>query len=352
MNNDQFVDSIIEEEKLDVPNTGVEDNDENSEDVNKATEESQEDVADKGEQTEGEKTEDSESDEDSGEKSGEDAENKDSDSESAEKEDKSTDGEDEAASNLASRTVEESKTLISNLTARGLQPFDDKGNVRPFEDVVPAGAYFASQLSPVKVIDKEGKTHEFLLISDVEKAFPDGFEAKNNIEQMKFERGIKTNEDKFDAAIAQYNQSKSTYESETAQIRQQSESQENLGRQYAAMAKEGLVPEVGDKETPSAESVKELTAILTWMEAKNKDLSSKGLGEISSLYVAKQLMDKDLGVDKKTEKAKAIDKERKQVASLNRAPQSGGDKGEPKKAPVAHNMSTFAEQLIAEEGLN
>lgn len=367
MNTDQLVDSIIEEEKLDAPQ-GAEDNqDEGAKSDSADSQEDKKGSADEEEQDPGEKTEGDQRDQEVKEDSSED----DKADDAGDTEVKRTDEqEDDSASSkdkekesekTASDIVEESKSLIGRLTANGLKTFDDNGNVRPFDEVLPAGPYYASQLSPVKVIDKEGKTHEFLLIMDVEKAFPDGFEAKNNIEQMKFERGIMANENKFDAAVANYNEAKQIYEQEVGQIEQTQTVQSNYAKEYRAMAKDGLVPNVGDPPKDKNDqqfvidnkaAIDELNSIISWMESKNAELTKKGLGTISSLYVAKQLMDKDSGVDKKQEKAKEIDKERKSVASLSRTPQSGGSEKETKKkAPVPSNMAHFAEQLISEEGL-
>lgn len=356
-NTDQLVDSIIAEEKLDVPQ-GAEDNqDEGAKSDDADSQEDKKVTSDEGEQTEDQETEDQQGDSEDSEDKKDDTDDGDAAERADEQEDtdKKAEKEEKDTEKTASDIVDESKSLIGRLTANGLKTFDDKGNVRPFEEVLPAGPYLASNLEPVKVVDKEGKTHEFLLISDVEKAFPDGFEAKNNIEQMKFERGIMANENKFDAAVSNYNQAKQTYEQEVGQIEQAQASQSNYAKEYRAMAEDGLVPKVGDPNDPKfkeSDAVKELNSILSWMESKNAELTKKGLGTISSLYVAKQLMDKESGVDKKQEKVKEIDKERKSVASLSRTPQSGGtEKEAKKKAPLPSNMAHFAEQLISEEGL-
>ncbi len=249
-------------------------------------------------------------------------------------------------------TIAEAKTLIQNLELTDDKIFAEDGTVRPWNDIVPAGPYLASQLEPVIVTDKEGKVHEFMLLSDVEKAFPEGFEAKNNLEQMKFERNIMSNETKFDEAIKTYEGAKSRYEQETGSLVESRASSERIGSEYKAMADQGLVPKVGDPNDPKfneSDAVKELNNIMTWMNTKNTELASKGLGKIDSLYVAKQLMDAEGNVTAKDDKKKDIINERNEVASLsaNTAP------GSETKRPQHHDipMSRLADSIIAEEGL-
>lgn len=248
-------------------------------------------------------------------------------------------------------TIAEAKTLIENLNLTEDKVFNDDGSVKPWRDVVPAGPYLASQLEPVTVTDKDGKTHEFMLLSDVEKAFPDGFEAKNNIEQMKFERQIMANETKFDAAVKTYQDAETRYTQEMTDLTTTRGEQTRIANEYKAMAEAGLVPKVGDPSDPKfadSEAVKELNTILEWMDKTNAENKQKGLGEITSLYVAKQLM----GIDsKKTEtedKKNQIINERQEVASLSSspAPETG-------KRPVARDipMSRLADEIIASEGL-
>ncbi len=251
-------------------------------------------------------------------------------------------------------TVSEAQTLIQNLKLTDDKIFNQDGSVKPWAEVVPAGAYLAAQLQPVKVVDKEGKEHEFLLISDVEKAFPDGFEAKNNLEQLKFEKNIMANESKFDQAVDTYKQAEAQYTKETNAMVQQASDNERINKEYRAMADQGLVPKVeGDPNDPKfleQAAVKELDKILGWMDAKNKENQAKGLGQIQSLYVAKQLMDIEGVKVTKDDKAKEIDKERKEVASLSASGTPGEDKPKQQSAPNVP-MSTFAEQLIQAEGL-
>jgi hypothetical protein len=249
-------------------------------------------------------------------------------------------------------TVTEAKTLIENLNLTQDKVFNDDGSVKKWEDVVPAGAYLASQLDPIKVTDKDGKEHEFFLISDVEKAFPEGFEAKNNLEQMKFERNIMANETKFDEAIKTYKDAGTKYAEETNQIVESRTLQNQVANEYKAMADQGLVPKVGDPNDPKfneSAAVKELNTILAWMDKTNTENATKGLGKIESLYVAKQLMTAQGVKDDKADKGKQIDKERKEVASLSSSPTP--DRGNSKPQYQHVPMSRLADQIIASEGL-
>lgn len=254
----------------------------------------------------------------------------------------------------STETVQEAQTIIQNLNLTEDKVFNEDGSIKPWEDVVNAGAFLAAQLSPVIVTDKDGNTHEFLTISDVEKKFPDGFEAKNNIEHMKFQSAILENESKFKQAVTTYNNAKTQYTQETNVIVQQRSDNERIGKEYRAMAEQGLVPKVeGSPDDPKfleQKAVKELNTILEWMETKNKELTTKGLGSINSLYVAKQLMDKEGTLAKKSEEASDIDKERKEVASLSASPAPTSDKPKVQHTPNVP-MSTYAEQLIQSEGL-
>lgn len=248
-------------------------------------------------------------------------------------------------------TITEAKSLIQNLNLTEEKIFNQDGSVKPWAEVVPAGAYFASQLNPVTVTDKEGKTHEFMLISDVEKAFPNGFEAKNNIEQMKFERQIVSNENKFDEAVKIYRDAEARYKQETGDLVENRTSQSQVANEYKAMADQGLVPKVGDPNDPKfgeSEAVKELNKILEWKDKTNAENAKKGLGQITSLYVAKQLMDTEVNKVQKEDKSKAIDKERKEVASLSSSPTP--DTGEKQKHQYVP-MSRLADSIIASEGL-
>jgi len=250
-------------------------------------------------------------------------------------------------------TVKEAQTLLGTLQLTEDKVFTADGEVVPFEDVVPAGAYLAAQLEPVSVTDKDGKTHEFLLISDVEKAFPNGFEAKNNIEQMKFERAIVNNEEKFDKAVKSYENAKTQYTQETNAMVQQRSDNERIRSEYLSMASQGLVPKVeGDPSDPKfldQPAVKELNKLLEWQEAKNKELKTQGLGQINSLWVAKQIMDSEGSTVKTSKDKEAIINERKEVASLTSS-------GTPTKdtAKQVHRdvpMSRLADEIIASEGL-
>lgn len=254
----------------------------------------------------------------------------------------------------ATETVEEGRSILETLELTQDKVFNQDGTAKPFNEVIQPGPYLASQLEPVKVTDKDGKVHEFLLLSDVEKQFPDGFEAKNNIEQMKFERAILGNETKFDEAVKTYKNAEVAYTQETNAIIQANSDNARLRNEYNSMATQGLVPKVeGDPNDPKfleQPAVKELDKILNWQTEKNKELASKGLGQINSLYVAKQLMDSEgVKIDKSKDK-EAIINERKEVASLTNSSQPAGDKSKPN---ISSNipMSRFADEIIAQEGL-
>jgi hypothetical protein len=254
----------------------------------------------------------------------------------------------------ATETVQEAKTFLDNLNLSIDDVVQQDGSIKPFEDVIPAGQYLVSQLTPVKVVDDTGKTHEFLLLDDVEKAFPDGFKAKNNIEQLKFEKGIMANEQAFDNAVKTYNGAKETYTKETSAIAQAQSDNARLRSEYTAMADAGLVPKIdGDPNDPKfleSAAVKELNAILNYMETKNKELSSKGLGTVTSLYVAKQLMQIEGEKVQKDDKKQSIINERKEVASLTNAP-SSTDINKPKPNNNNIPLSRLADMIIQEEGL-
>ncbi len=250
-------------------------------------------------------------------------------------------------------TVQEAQTFIQNLNLSEDKIFNKDGSVKEWEEVVPAGAFLGAQLTPVKVTDKDGKTHEFLLLADVEKLFPEGFEAKNNIEQMKFEKAIMSNEDKFDKAIETYKSAKEQYTKETSDIVQAQSDNQRINKEYRAMADQGLVPKVeGDPSDPKfleQPAVKELNKILEWQEAKNKENSAKGLGQITSIYVAKQLMDIEGKASDKKGEADKIVKDRQEVASLSSSPAPA--KESPKKVDRNIPMSRLADEIIASEGL-
>jgi hypothetical protein len=254
----------------------------------------------------------------------------------------------------ATETVQEAKTLMQNLNLSEEAIFNDKGEVKPFTEVVPVGAYLASQLTPVKVTDKDGKEYEFMLIADVEKLFPNGFEAKNNLEQMRFQQAILANETTFNSAVKTYNEAQAQYTKETSDIVQSRGDNERLGKEYRAMAEAGLVPKVeGDPSDPKfleSTAVKEMNKILNYMETKNKELASKGLGQVNSLYVAKQLMDAEVSTVKKEDTKTAIINERKEVASLSSIPTNATTPNKPQQR-ASVPMSRLADDIIASEGL-
>ncbi len=251
----------------------------------------------------------------------------------------------------ASETIEEARTLIGNLNLTEDKIFNDDGSVKPWNEVVPAGAYLASQLEPVKVTDKDGKVHEFMLLSDVEKAFPSGFEAKNNIEQMKFERQILANETKFDEAVKTYQDAEAQYNRETGSIVENRSESTRISNEYKAMADAGLVPKVGDPSDPKfgeSDAVKELNGLLEYMDKKNAELAKQGLGQVTSLYIAKQLMDAEGSKVEKEDKKQQIINERQEVASLSSSPTPAE---QTKKVQYDIPMSRLADSIIAEEGL-
>lgn len=348
---DQFIDQIIAEEGLDKPPEAEE---------NKETEESQEQTTDDSQQEEQQDTDKTESTEENTE---EEADNKESTTEeesadsATETKEEDTQESDDAPSEDLDKAVEESKGYVDQLQKNGYEPYDDKGNLKPFEQILPAGKYLLSKMEAVKVQDKDGKTHEFLTMRDLEEKFPDGFEAKNSTEQMKLQNGIAYNDIQFKTGVKEYNQAKSIYEQETTTLTQQAQSQESIASEYKAMAKQGLVPEVGDPKDPSfkdSDAVKELNKLLGYMDKKNAELQKQGLGQISSLYVAKQLMDNEKTTTQKKDTAKEIDKQRKETASLSRSG-SGKDKEAPKKSkPLSSSLSqsNYIEQILVEEGLS
>lgn len=259
----------------------------------------------------------------------------------------------EEPSKSPTETIQEAQTLISNLNLTEDKIFDESGNVKPFTDVVPAGAYLASQLSPVKVTDKNGKEHEFMLISDVEKLFPEGFEAKNNLEQMRFQQAILANETAFQNAVKTYENAKVQYTKETNDLVQSRGENERIGKEYKAMAEAGLVPKIeGDANDPKfleSAAVKELNGLLEYMDKTNKELASKGLGQINSLYVAKQLRDQEATAEKKQDNKDKTIQARQEVASLSASP-TPSDSG--KKPPLPDvPLSRLADEIIAQEGL-
>lgn len=251
----------------------------------------------------------------------------------------------------ASKTVEEAKSFIQNLNLTEDKIFNTDGTVKEWREVVPAGKFLASQLEPVVVTDKDGKTHEFMLLSDVEKAFPDGFEAKNNIEQMRFQQAILDNEGKFKAAVQSYNDAEQRYKEDTSKLVEQRSDNTRLASEYRAMAEQGLVPKVGDPSDPKfneSDAVKEMNKILDWMDKTNAENAEKGLGKVTSLYYAKQLMDLEGSKVEKDNKKQEVINERQQVASLSSSPTPAQDK---KAAPPDVPMSRLADDIIASEGL-
>jgi cell division protein ZapA (FtsZ GTPase activity inhibitor) len=250
-------------------------------------------------------------------------------------------------------TDEKLQSFIGSLNLSEDKIFDAQGNALPFNEVVPVGQFLSSQLQPIKVTDKDGKQHEFTLLSEVKEAFPDGFQAKNNIEQMEFQSAIMANEAKFKSAIDTYKSAETRYTQETNAIVQARSDNERIGKEYKAMADAGLVPKVeGNPDDPKfleQAAIKELDKILNYMETKNKELKEKGLGSITSVYIAKQMMDNETKVEDKDKKKEDIINQRQEVASLSANPSSDTDK--PKQTLNDVPMSRLAEEIIASEGL-
>lgn len=229
--------------------------------------------------------------------------------------------------------------------------FDEQGNARPFTEVVKVGEYLASQIQPVEVVGKDGKTYQFNTIHDVEAQFPDGFEAKNNMEKLKFESAIVANDNKFREAVGQLKQAEQEYQQYTASAIETRQANENIAKEYRAMADQGLVPKVGDPNDPKfseSPAVKELNKLIAWRDATNAKNAEKGLGQIQSLYVAKQLMDAEGSKVEKEDKSKQIHQERVEVASLSSSPTPDTGK-KPQQAYIP--MSRLADEIIASENL-
>lgn len=229
--------------------------------------------------------------------------------------------------------------------------FDEQGNVRPFAEVVKVGEYLASQIQPVNVVGEDGKTYSFHTIKDVEEQFPDGFKAKNNMEKLRFESAIVANDNKFNDAVGKLREAEQEYQQYTTQAVETRKANESIASEYKAMADQGLVPKVGDPNDPKfgeSAAVKELNKIIEWRDATNAKNAEKGLGQIQSLYVAKQLMDAEGSKVEKEDKSKQIHQERVEVASLSSSPSP--DTG--KKPPVQDiPMSRLADEIIASENL-
>lgn len=229
--------------------------------------------------------------------------------------------------------------------------FDEQGNVRPFTEAVNIGEYLSSQIKPVEVVGKDGKTYQFNTIKDVEEQFPEGFEAKNSIEKLRFESAIVANEAKFNSAVDRLHEAEQQYQEYTTSAIETRRSNEAIVSEYRAMAEQGLVPKVGDPNDPNfgeSPAVKELNAIMAWKDATNAENAKKGLGQITSLYVAKQLMDAEGSKVEKVDESKRIIQERNEVASLSASPTP--DTG---KRPVQPDvpLSRLADEIIASEGL-
>lgn len=229
--------------------------------------------------------------------------------------------------------------------------FDEQGNARPFKEVVQVGEYLASQIRPVEVVGKDGQKYQFNTVNDYREQFPDGLELKDGIERARLEKGLVDNDAKFNEAINNLREAEEQYNQYTQETIQTRESQTQIANEYKAMADQGLVPKVGDPNDPKfgeSEAVKELNNIMAWMDKTNTENATKGLGKITSLYVAKQLMDGETAKEDKTKKASQIIQERNEVASLSSSPTPDqGKKQQYQNIP----MSRLADQIIASENL-
>ena len=240
---------------------------------------------------------------------------------------------------------------VSNVKFDQEKMFDEQGNIREFKDVADIGQYLASQIKPVEVVGKDGKTYQFNTIADYREQFPEGLEVRDGIEKARLERGLVENEDKFNLAVEKIEEAKSQYEQYTNEIVQTQERNNTVASEYRAMADAGLVPKVGDPKDPKfgeSEAVKELNTILEFMETKNAELAKQGIPPINSLYVAKQFMDTAGTQVEKTNRAQQIIQERSEVASLSQTPPPEQSQ---QRAPADIPMSRLADSIIAEEGL-
>jgi len=244
-------------------------------------------------------------------------------------------------------------TFLQSLDLTEDKILKEDGSIKEFKEVVNIGQYLNSQITPIEVTGKDGQKYTFSLLADVEEKFPDGFEAKNNIEQLKFNSAIMANESKFNSAIETLKSAEAQYTKETSAFVQAKSDNERIGKEYRAMADAGLVPKVeGDPSDPKfleQPAIKELDKILNFMETKNKELAEKGLGQINSVYIAKQLMDNETKSSDKEDKKQDIINQRNEVASLSATPPS--DDGKKKQTYTNVPMSRLADEIIAQEGL-
>ena len=243
------------------------------------------------------------------------------------------------------------RTPVSDVKFDQDKMFDEQGNVRDFKDVADIGKYLNSQIKPVEVVGKDGKTYQFNTIADYREQFPQGLEVRDGIEKTRLERGLVENEDKFNLAVEKIEEAKAQYEEYTNEIVQTRERNNTVASEYRAMADAGLVPKVGDPADPKfgeSEAVKELNTILEFMDTKNAELAKQGIPPINSLYVAKQFMDTAGSQVEKTNRAQQIIQERSEVASLSQTPPPEQSQ---RRAPADIPMSRLADSIIAEEGL-
>ena len=243
------------------------------------------------------------------------------------------------------------RTPVSDVKFDQDKMFDEQGNVRDFKDVADIGKYLNSQIKPVEVVGKDGKSYQFNTIADYREQFPEGLEVRDGIEKARLERGLVENEDKFNLAVEKIEEAKAQYEEYTNEIVQTRERNNTVASEYRAMADAGLVPKVGDPADPKfgeSEAVKELNTILEFMDTKNAELAKQGIPPINSLYVAKQFMDTAGSQVEKTNRAQQIIQERSEVASLSQTPPPEQSQ---RRAPADIPMSRLADSIIAEEGL-
>jgi hypothetical protein len=242
----------------------------------------------------------------------------------------------------------EARTLFKALDLTEDKVLNERGEVTPFKNIINPGEYISRQVKPVTVTDKEGKTHVFNLLSEVEEQFPNGFEAKNNIEQLKFNQAIMANETAFRDAVNTYNNAEKQYQQEVNSLKEERANSQKLSSEYESMANAGLVPKHDASKGDKSEAVAELTNIMAFMETKNAELAKMGVGRIDSLYVAKQLMDIESKKEEKNEKKEKIITQRTNVASLGK---NSNQDDTLIPYPKDVSIGKLADMIIEREGL-
>lgn len=350
----QDADAIIAEENLDNSQSATEDPPVQGDEQN--TDDQQQDDTKGDDNTDNGDSDDKADDQKDDDKDAGDDKQDDADADAGEKKDDTPPVPTPPVEPPASQEVanQEAQTLLQTLQLTDDKVFDAEGKVKPFSEIINAGEFLSSRVEPVKVTAKDGTEHEFYTLDDVKEKFPDGFEAKNNIEQMQFQSRIMDNERKFTDAVNVYKNAAEQYQKETTALVEAKGENDRIGKEYRAMAEQGLVPKIeGDPNDPKfleSPAVKELNNILNWMDTKNKELREKGYGTINSVYVAKQMMSQEQAGEQKSNKGKEVIEQRKQVASLSSS-DNNGSKDEPKVVSSNVPLSRLADEIIASEGL-